>query len=64
MTQETLIDWPAVTARAQEVFGIREFRPGQRALLTAVLQGRDALGILPTGGGKSLIFQLASLYLP
>jgi ATP-dependent DNA helicase RecQ len=64
MTQETLIDWAALTARAQEVFGIREFRPGQRDLLTAVLQGRDALGILPTGGGKSLVFQLASLYLP
>lgn len=64
MTQETLIDWPALTARAQEVFGIREFRPGQRELLTAVLQGRDAVGILPTGGGKSLVFQLASLYLP
>jgi superfamily II DNA helicase RecQ len=29
-----------------------------------VLQGRDALGVLPTGGGRSLVFQLAFLFLP
>jgi ATP-dependent DNA helicase RecQ len=60
----TNVDWAAVKEKAHTVFGIREFRPGQLELLEAVLQQRDALGILPTGGGKSLVFQLASLFVP
>jgi ATP-dependent DNA helicase RecQ len=51
-------------AKAREVFGLQDFRPGQLELLEAVLGKRDAVGILPTGGGKSLVFQLASLYPP
>jgi ATP-dependent DNA helicase RecQ len=51
-------------ATARRVFGIEGFRPGQLELTQAVLQGRDAVGVLPTGGGKSLVFQLASLFLP
>jgi len=43
-------------------FGIRALRQGQRELIEAVLAGRDAVGILPTGGGKSLCFQLPSLF--
>src|SRR5690606_14806496 len=42
-------------------FGITAFKPGQRELLDATLAGRDVLGILPTGGGKSLCFQLPAL---
>jgi DEAD/DEAH box helicase len=42
------------------VFGIAGFRPGQQDLLAAALGGRDAVGVLPTGGGKSLVYQLAS----
>ena len=41
-----------------EAFGIHRFRPGQRELIEAVLAGRDAIGVLPTGAGKSLCFQL------
>ncbi|MBI5549793.1 MAG: ATP-dependent DNA helicase RecQ, partial [Deltaproteobacteria bacterium] len=44
-------------------FGFRSFRPGQRELIEAVLAGRDALGVLPTGGGKSLTYQLPALAL-
>ena len=61
---QIIIDWNALAERARTVFGINSWRPGQRDLLEAVLQGRDALGILPTGGGKSLCFALASLFLP
>jgi ATP-dependent DNA helicase RecQ len=60
----TEIDWNAVRAAAFERFGVRRFRRGQRELLEAVLSGRDALGILPTGGGKSLVSQLPAVLLP
>jgi ATP-dependent DNA helicase RecQ len=42
-------------------FGHRDFRPGQAAVLGALREGRDALVVLPTGGGKSLCFQLPAL---
>ncbi|HYK88354.1 MAG TPA: ATP-dependent DNA helicase RecQ [Acidobacteriota bacterium] len=45
-------------------FGFADFRPGQLELIQAVLSGRDALGVLPTGGGKSLIYQLPALTMP
>jgi ATP-dependent DNA helicase RecQ len=57
------IDWNRVQRKSVEVFCIADFRPGQRELLEAVLHGNDAVGILPTGGGKSLCYQLASLFL-
>ena len=40
----------------RQVFGHSAFRPGQEALIDAVMQGRDALGIMPTGAGKSACF--------
>ncbi len=45
-------------------FGVTTFRPGQRELIEAVLAGHDALGVLPTGGGKSLCYELPALLLP
>ncbi len=40
------------------VFGYEAFRPGQRKIIDAVLQGRDCIGLMPTGAGKSLTFQI------
>ena len=40
------------------VFGFHEFRPGQRKIIDAVLNGRDCIGLMPTGAGKSLTFQI------
>ena len=45
-------------------FGFSSFRDGQERLVAAALVGRDALGVLPTGGGKSLCYQVPALALP
>ncbi|MFM7335610.1 MAG: DNA helicase RecQ [Tabrizicola sp.] len=45
----------------QSVFGFPEFRPGQAEIVQSVLEGRNTLAIMPTGGGKSLCFQLPAL---
>ncbi|MFR7445774.1 MAG: DNA helicase RecQ [Evtepia gabavorous] len=48
----------------RQYFGHSNFRPGQEALIDGILAGRDALGIMPTGGGKSLCYQVPALLLP
>ena len=48
----------------REVFGYQEFRPGQAQIVEQVVAGRDALVIMPTGGGKSLCFQIPALVRP
>ncbi|MCW5203124.1 RecQ family ATP-dependent DNA helicase [Desulfobulbus sp. US4] len=48
----------------QQIFGFEAFLPGQEAVITAVLAGRSALAIFPTGQGKSLCYQLPALHLP
>ncbi|MFN4155971.1 MAG: DNA helicase RecQ [Paracoccaceae bacterium] len=45
----------------QQIFGFPGFRPGQEEIVQAVLAGRNTLAIMPTGGGKSLCFQLPAL---
>ena len=52
---------PTPDALLSAVFGFAEFRPGQREIVEAVTAGRDTLAIMPTGGGKSLCYQLPAL---
>ncbi|MFK4074545.1 ATP-dependent DNA helicase RecQ [Ectopseudomonas khazarica] len=48
----------------KRVFGFDRLRPGQEAVISAVLAGRSAAAIFPTGSGKSLCYQLPALHLP
>ena len=47
----------------RQYWGHESFRPGQSELVEAVLTGRDALGVLPTGAGKSVCYQLPAVML-
>ena len=57
----------SVSEAAQEVlrerFGLDAFRPGQEQVVSALLAGRSTLAVFPTGGGKSLCYQLPALML-
>lgn len=48
----------------QRCFGYEGFRPGQEELIDGALAGRDVFGIMPTGGGKSICYQVPALLLP
>jgi ATP-dependent DNA helicase RecQ len=48
----------AARAELKATFGYDAFRPGQEAIVEAVLAGRDCIGVMPTGAGKSLTYQL------
>ena len=55
--------WRDVIAAARKQFNIKGFRPGQKEILEAVFAGQDVLGLMPTGGGKSLTYQLPAMFL-
>ena len=51
-------------AALKTAFGYDDFRPGQSKAIESVLSGRDTLVVLPTGGGKSVCYQIPALVLP
>lgn len=55
---------PDLEQIAKERFGYQEWRPGQKAAIEAVLSGHDTLAVMPTGSGKSAIYQIAALLTP
>ncbi|MHC5373282.1 DNA helicase RecQ [Enterococcus sp. LJL120] len=48
----------------EKTFGYRSFRPGQQAIIEKIFEKKPVLGIMPTGGGKSICYQLPALALP
>ncbi|MBS1120514.1 MAG: ATP-dependent helicase, RecQ family [Deltaproteobacteria bacterium] len=54
----------ALLAVAQKALGIKSFRPGQAEAFEHLLNGEDLLAVMPTGSGKSLLYQLTSLVVP
>ncbi len=49
---------PALELELKNIFGFDGFRPGQRDIVESVMAGRDCVGVMPTGAGKSLTYQL------
>ena len=58
------VDVDLASALAEHFPEHQGFRPGQREALEAVLEGKDVVAVLPTGGGKTLVYQLAGLLRP
>lgn len=54
----------AAHATLRRYFGYSSFRPGQERMVLAILSGCDALGVMPTGAGKSICYQVPALMLP
>src|ERR1051326_4501550 len=54
----------ALLGVGQRALGIKEFRPGEAEAFAHLLEGQDLLAVMPTGSGKSLLYQLPSLILP
>jgi ATP-dependent DNA helicase RecQ len=57
-------DWQEVRRIVRERLGFESLRGGQKEALEAILEGRDTLAVLPTGLGKSAIYQIAGLMIP
>ena len=66
MTHDTLPASPSASVlnTLHKVFGFNAFRPNQGEVVQAILSGRDAFAVMPTGGGKSLCYQLPAVVMP
>ncbi len=63
-TAQRPLDAADPLVRLRDDFGLDQFQPGQREVIDRLLAGRSAAAVFPTGGGKSLCYQLPALMLP
>ncbi|MEG0280682.1 MAG: ATP-dependent DNA helicase RecQ [Morganella sp. (in: enterobacteria)] len=63
-TAEVINTLPDADAILRQVFGYQQFRAGQSDIIATITAGRDCLVVMPTGGGKSLCYQIPALMLP
>lgn len=63
-TAEVINTLPDADAILRQIFGYQQFRAGQSDIIDTVTGGRDCLVVMPTGGGKSLCYQIPALMLP
>ena len=63
-TAEVINTLPDADALLRQVFGYQQFRAGQSDIIATITAGRDCLVVMPTGGGKSLCYQIPALTLP
>ncbi|MEW5108384.1 ATP-dependent DNA helicase RecQ [Morganella morganii] len=63
-TAEVINTLPDADAILHQIFGYQQFRAGQSDIIDTVTGGRDCLVVMPTGGGKSLCYQIPALMLP
>ena len=61
MNPSNINSWSDVRATFQRIWGYEDFRPPQGEIIRSILSGKDALVVMPTGGGKSICFQLPAL---
>lgn len=61
--KSSALDWSKLNKKALKYFGIKRIRPCQREIIESVMAGKNVLGLMPTGAGKSLCYQLPALFL-
>src|SRR5262249_34951294 len=60
LLSEGMASYPTIAEAAEKLFGFTTLRPGQEDAVRAALDGHDTLAVMPTGSGKSAIYELAT----